>query len=244
MARELLTACVHGEYELMARFVDSHLKDDDRLVVFGDSIDGPDSKRLIQLLVDLGGQAVSTLGNHEWVLRNALADDESEERSHWQEVWGARQYGYRILESYGVSGKRDSATADELRSAMDEVGHLTWLRYLPAYYETDTHIAVHAGPNLSDPWEDQRAKLETASAAEAALTEEPDQIFSHKLATLTDTPEVVSTKRFVTAHTHFWTDAARIAFNRVAVGARLSAAEPLIVWDSEAEEIIEFNQSA
>ena len=99
----------------------------DRLIFLGDYVDrGPDSKGVISLLLDLRQKChtVFLLGNHEIMFRGALRGLNPE---LWLEIGGGP-----TLTSYG----------GDLRHVGRE--HIEFLDACVPYYETETHLFVHA----------------------------------------------------------------------------------------------------
>lgn len=102
---------------------------DDRLVFLGDYIDrGPDSARVLDRLLDLAERcdAIYLQGNHD-LLPGSWHRGELD-RSLWAALGGEE-----TLESYGGG---PSPTIPEL--------HLDFLANCRPYFETDTHMFVHA----------------------------------------------------------------------------------------------------
>jgi serine/threonine protein phosphatase 1 len=103
---------------------------EDRVVFIGDYVDrGPDSKGVIDFLIDLPPELDVTFlsGNHEE--KFFLARIDATELAHWLAAWG----GGATLESYGPRGFDDVPES-----------HWEFLRRARPYLETDTHIFVHA----------------------------------------------------------------------------------------------------
>lgn len=112
---------------------------EDHLIFVGDYVDrGPDSKGVIQLLIDLKEKFKITFlhGNHEE--KFLLSRIDHTDLAHWLEAWG----GGETLESYG---------------GMDAVpeSHWDFLRRTQGYYETETHIFVHANLEHDIPVDQQ-----------------------------------------------------------------------------------------
>lgn len=96
----------------------------------GDYVDrGPDSKGVIDFLIGLSPDLDITFlsGNHEE--KFFLANIDQTELAHWLDAWG----GGATLESYGPGGFDDVPSS-----------HWEFLRKNLPYFETDTHIFVHA----------------------------------------------------------------------------------------------------
>ena len=116
---------------------------DDVLVFLGDYVDrGPDSKGVLDRLIAWSQtlQMVCLRGNHEMMMLNARTDPAA--LRMWLSVGGAQ-----ALASYGSGG----------RATLDDVPEAHW-NFLDErcgdYFETDTHIFVHAnlypGVELAD----------------------------------------------------------------------------------------------
>jgi Calcineurin-like phosphoesterase len=116
----------------------------DRIVTLGDYIDrGPDSRGVIEHLLDLErrGCLVPLLGNHEQMMLDSWARRDVEPRSNptlraWLEFGGMS-----TIDSYGPSALLDDVP--------DE--HIAFLRRCLPYYETETHLFIHANfqPDVS-----------------------------------------------------------------------------------------------
>ncbi|MES2790346.1 MAG: metallophosphoesterase [Planctomycetota bacterium] len=109
----------------------------DTIVTLGDYVDwGPDSRGVIELLMGLSKQChlVSLLGNHEEMLLEALESD-SMMRS-WLNLGGEETLG-----SYSYEGGDDILPTE----------HVEFIRGCRDFYETSTHIFVHANYDPSQP---------------------------------------------------------------------------------------------
>jgi serine/threonine protein phosphatase 1 len=104
---------------------------EDRMIFLGDYVDrGPDSKGVIDFLIRLQQQrsdVVFLSGNHEE--KFLLSQMDLTDRNHWFEAWG----GIQTLESYGPNGFEDVPES-----------HWEFLRKAKPYFETESHIFVHA----------------------------------------------------------------------------------------------------
>ncbi len=130
--RTLAIGDIHGCLEPLRLLWDSiDFQPDDRIVFMGDYVDrGPDSKGVIDFLIGLREQnpdIVFLSGNHEE--KFFLSQMDLTDRNHWFEAWG----GIQTLESYGPGGFDDVPSS-----------HWEFLGRARNYFETDTHIFVHA----------------------------------------------------------------------------------------------------
>lgn len=117
---------------------------EDLVVFMGDYIDrGPDSKGVIDYLIGLQQQdyrIVFLSGNHEE--KFFMSEMDLNDREHWLRDWG----GPETLASYGPDG------FDAI-----PVSHWEFLRKCRPYFETDTHIFVHANLEHDIPLHEQHA---------------------------------------------------------------------------------------
>jgi len=103
---------------------------EDTIVVLGDFIDyGPDSKGVVERLIDLSGRChlILLMGNHEEMLLDAL--DSPAELGKW-----LYSGGEPTLDSYGYVPGGD----------LIPEAHARFIRGCRDYFETETHIFVHA----------------------------------------------------------------------------------------------------
>jgi predicted MPP superfamily phosphohydrolase len=103
---------------------------EDRVIFIGDYVDrGPDSKGVIDFLIDLPLDLNVTFlsGNHEE--KFYLSKLDHTELAHWLKDWG----GDATLDSYGPGGLDDVPQS-----------HWDFLHRCQPYLETETHIFVHA----------------------------------------------------------------------------------------------------
>jgi len=141
--RTLVIGDIHGclaPLKLLWNSLDPQMED---LIIFvGDYIDrGPDSKGVIDFLIHLqseGFNVVFLSGNHEE--KFFLSEIDLTDRAHWLDAWG----GGETLESYGSGGFDDVPAS-----------HWEFLRKNLSYFETDTHIFVHANLEHDVPLEKQ-----------------------------------------------------------------------------------------
>jgi serine/threonine protein phosphatase 1 len=138
MPRTIAIGDVHGcspALEAVLQAVDPGA--DDTLVMLGDYVDrGPDSRGVIKqiLAVAKNCRLIPILGNHEEMLLAVV--DEQMPADDW-----LRCGGQATVNSYGEAAPGVPALPPE---------HLSFLRRCEPYYETDTHLLLHANydPNL------------------------------------------------------------------------------------------------
>jgi serine/threonine protein phosphatase 1 len=123
---------------------------EDLLITLGDYVDrGPDSRGVLDRLLELhaAGRLVALRGNHEEMLCDARS---SRETFHlWLEC-GGRQ----TLRSYGI----EQPTQADLERLPD--AHWVFLRHVCRnWYETETHIFVHANVYSDIPLAEQPADV-------------------------------------------------------------------------------------
>lgn len=230
---------VHALYDVVARAGDAELAHGNRLIFAGDTIDGPDTKHVLDYIVSLGDHAIAIAGNHEWVLRNALSHNAL--AAVWRdEVWS--RYHNRVLESYGlpVSTWRDNQSA--LRETLSLHHHLAWLQTLPSYIATDELVVVHAGPIPSTPWHRQQTVLDGITDKQR-LVEKPPQLFSADLASRSNVEPVVDHRLFVTGHSHLDVPLEQRRGNqRIRLASKLASGAALYVWRHDEQRVITYEQ--
>ncbi len=136
-ARTLAIGDIHGCARALERLLDAVApRADDVVVTLGDYVNrGPDTRGVIDRLITLEGQCtlVPLLGNHDQMLLDAKAG-----RAQALAIW-IKMGGDATLASY--RGDRPASPRD---LALVPEAHLAFLERCRPYYETDTHIFVHA----------------------------------------------------------------------------------------------------
>jgi len=132
---------IHGEYPLLRKLVDEEIRftpPGDHLVFLGDYIDrGRSSRQTVEYVQGLKREypasVILLLGNHEAMARDSFDREDMISRSLWYLNGG--------LETVRSYGDREAA-----RRVL-----VPFIRNLDLWYETDSHIFVHAGvhPDLS-----------------------------------------------------------------------------------------------
>lgn len=142
--RTIAVGDIHGCAKALATLIETiNPTEEDVFVPLGDYVDrGPDSPGVISQMIELVDrcQLFPLLGNHEAMMLDAIESEEV--RDFWLGVGGSE-----TLESYGGS-------LDEL-----PFEHVVFLRGLKRYFETDTHIFVHANYDAELSLEQQPDRL-------------------------------------------------------------------------------------
>lgn len=140
---------IHGCYKELCDVLNKlNLKSTDTLIFMGDYVDrGPNSKQVLNKIIELKKyyNVIALKGNHEDMMYRSLREESAKDYRIWMNNGGLdtiRSY-YDLLESF----------PSELDSEMES--HLDFIESLDLYYETDTHIFVHASPELTVPLGEQ-----------------------------------------------------------------------------------------
>ena len=142
---------IHGCYDEFCYLLTKlNLKKYDTLILMGDYVDrGPKSKQVIDKIIELQSvcNVIALKGNHEDMMYEALVNNSDRDVKMWM-----TNGGYQTLLSYGDI---ETVLADirELPEILKK--HLNFIKTLELYYETDTHIFVHASPGLNTPIDEQ-----------------------------------------------------------------------------------------
>lgn len=133
---------IHGCSAALAAIINAiDPRSDDTLVALGDFVDrGLDSKGVLDMLIHLEGRCrlVAVVGNHDELMLAARASRSAFRR--WLEFGGQS-----ALDSYGDAGRITQVPAT----------HFRFLERCRAYFETDTHVFVHAGYRPDLPFDRQ-----------------------------------------------------------------------------------------
>ncbi len=135
LSRVFAIGDIHGCYTaLQALLQDVPLTPQDRLITLGDYVDrGPDSRKVVEWLIGetRAGLCIPLRGNHEIMMLDALRGQMP--MQHWLQFGGLD-----VLKSYAPEDR--AGTPDDI-----PIEHLRFLdQELLPFYETDTHIFVHA----------------------------------------------------------------------------------------------------
>lgn len=142
MRRTIAIGDIHGcsiAFETLINAIDPQT--DDMIVPLGDYVDrGIDSKGVLDQLIKLSDRChlVPILGNHDQMMMHA-----KDGRSDFQ-FW-LNCGGDAALDSYGSTGQLDLIPS----------AHIRFLKSCHSYFETDTHIFLHANYKPDVPLEKQ-----------------------------------------------------------------------------------------
>lgn len=179
MKRILAISDIHGEFERFEQLLNvaQYNSDTDQLILLGDYVDrGPDSCAVlnkVMKLKDLG--AIVLRGNHDDMM--VAAADHSNEG--W-ERWG-RNGAIQTLKSYDASIESMEIPDSELFRK-----HVSFIKSLDYYYETDEYIFVHAGVHPTTPLHETEPSILIWIREEfhKGYTGEKTVVFGHTRTTL------------------------------------------------------------
>jgi serine/threonine protein phosphatase 1 len=138
--RTIAIGDVHGCANALAALIAAiDPADADRLILLGDLVDrGPDSRGVVEAVIDLGKrcQVIIVQGNHEEMLLAARNNPQPETMYPW-----LNHGGMATLDSYG-SGKGPADLPGE---------HVALLESCVPYFETETHMFLHANYDPNEP---------------------------------------------------------------------------------------------
>lgn len=159
MKRTLAISDIHGDidkFEDLLKIVEYN-RNQDQLLLLGDYVDrGPHSRAVLDKVIQLKSEgAIVLIGNHDKMMIDAFEyQDDPMHLKRWY-----YNGGIKTLQNYGYSIEKDNPkywyTTDEFPEPLqlnDEIReHIEFLKELPYYYETDSHIFVHAGVEPETP---------------------------------------------------------------------------------------------
>lgn len=141
---------IHGCYDELRVLLNAiHPATNDTLIFLGDYIDrGANSKAVLDTIIDLKSQCnvIALIGNHESMMRDAFLLTNEKSRKNWALNW-IRNGAESTLSSYLADiSVLDFQDIDSAAIPASITNHLSFIQSMPSYYETDTHIFVHATP--------------------------------------------------------------------------------------------------
>ena len=152
---------VHGCYETLMALVAK--LPEDKIIFAGDLIDrGPNSKKVVQWVMDNSDRCQCVTGNHEQMLLNAV---ENKDRRGVAQMW-LQNGGVETLDSYfplsvsrTVYGDLDDDVSSEVGTEREKRNrldipkeHLDFFRGLPLYIDGDDFFVSHSCWNPCMDW--------------------------------------------------------------------------------------------
>jgi len=173
MSRIIAIGDIHGcSVALSALITAINPKPDDTIITLGDYVDrGLDSKGVLHQLIALTNRChlIPILGNHDEMMLHAR--DSDADFQHWMNIGGDA-----TLDSYSSTGTLSHIPPE----------HFQFLEKCVPFYETDTHLFLHANyaPALPLDQQDEHT-LRWLSLRDCV----PEPHFSEKIAVVGHTPQ-------------------------------------------------------
>lgn len=147
MKRTLVISDIHGELDKFDQLLEKADYDvkTDQLILLGDYIDrGPNPRGVLTRVMELKEQSAIVLrGNHDEMMV-AVADQEPDAWERWE-----KNGAIHTLKSYDSSiEKMEIPDSDTFRQ------HVSFIKKMDYYYQTDDYIFVHAGVDPDIPVEE------------------------------------------------------------------------------------------
>lgn len=146
---------IHGEFEMFEQLLKEWNPDTEQLLLLGDLIDrGARSKDVVERASELVEQygAIVLGGNHEDMLADFIKEPELC-RDHYLKQGGAET----LMSFFHTHPSEFFASPRKFAEALHHKfpKHLDFLSKRPDFYQTDTHIFVHAGIDFEEAdWKD------------------------------------------------------------------------------------------
>ena len=150
---------IHGCYDELQVLIDAiSPTTNDTLVFLGDYIDrGDNSKAVLDTIINLKSRCnvIALIGNHEAMMRDAFLLTNKKSRENWALNW-IRNGAASTLSSYMVDiSILDFQNIDSAAIPASITSQLSFIKSMPSYHVTDTHIFVHATPRPDEDIENQ-----------------------------------------------------------------------------------------
>ena len=147
MKRTLIISDIHGELEKFDQLLEKAEFDsnEDQLILLGDYVDrGSDPCGVLKRVIELSEQGAIVLrGNHDDMMIAAV-DNKPDAWARWE-----KNGAIHTLRSYDPSiEKMKIPNSDTFKQ------HVSFIKMLDYYYETDNYIFVHAGVDPDKPIEE------------------------------------------------------------------------------------------
>lgn len=222
---------------------------DVRYISAGDVVDGS-TGNTCDLIEKMGESGVlMAAGNHELITSAVMLEGDEDVRGAWFQVWrndlrSLVRSERGTLKSYGIDESLSNyQAAEKLACRMDELGHLALIKEAELFFETDDYIVIHAGLTAK-PWKKQRASIESKGdrIRSGDYSKAPIQVMDPRFR-LADYGSPTPTKKTViTGHAHLTADASERSTcdgKRIRLGSKLQRGEPVYVWQSWDNEVVE-----
>ncbi|RNB88266.1 serine/threonine protein phosphatase [Brevibacillus nitrificans] len=150
MERMLVISDIHGELEKWESLLELVNYDPsvDQLILLGDYVDrGPASKGVLDKVMELHAKgAIVLMGNHDHMMIKSFEQDQV-----FIERW-FRNGAYKTMESYGhPAAEQENGAPQTLELTAELKQHLSFLKGLQCYHETEEYIFVHGGVHPTTP---------------------------------------------------------------------------------------------
>ncbi|WP_419877012.1 metallophosphoesterase family protein [Brevibacillus centrosporus] len=150
MERMLVISDIHGELEKWESLLELVNYDPsvDQLILLGDYVDrGPASKGVLDKVMELHAKgAIVLMGNHDHMMIKSFEQDQV-----FIERW-FRNGAYKTMESYGhPAAEQENGAQQTLELTPELEQHLSFLKGLQCYHETEEYIFVHGGVHPTTP---------------------------------------------------------------------------------------------
>ncbi|MED4750293.1 metallophosphoesterase family protein [Brevibacillus choshinensis] len=149
MERILVISDIHGELEKWESLMEkvNYNPEKDQLILLGDYVDrGPASRGVLEKVMELHATgAIVLMGNHDHMMIKSFEQDPV-----FIERW-FRNGAQKTLVSYGHAAAEQEVGPESLDLTPVLEQHISFLRGLDCYYETDDYIFVHGGVHPTTP---------------------------------------------------------------------------------------------
>lgn len=164
MQKQWVISDIHGCLFTLRSLIETKIKPtgDDELIFLGDYIDrGPESKGVIDYILNLGNQGIKTTclrGNHEEYILSAYEAEKNLKKGFF-----FKKKNTVFLEWLQHGGKEAMKSFEIENIAQMDMKYIEWFKNLQYYAIRGNYVIVHAGFNfaIDNPFEDQRAMLWT-----------------------------------------------------------------------------------
>lgn len=157
--RILCISDIHGGYETLKRLIKKiKFSDSDLLILLGDNVQrGNESNNVIEYIYELGKKdnVILIMGNHESYILYLLREINSEKlKRHLKKIWYPCILRY-WTEEIGIDIASDFDPVELQREIKNRYGkYISMMKSMIYGVESEKHIFVHAGIDVSKPWKE------------------------------------------------------------------------------------------